>query len=156
MRNFMYKAGKLGYLTPIVKDRFFLTETIYVYARLIKQIAEEQGKVSVNEVRDKLNFGRKLTVQLMEYFDRMGFYVAKVIAIFYAIRMFLIYDLKRKKYEKTLVAALISSVILLTGCQDKDTEAKIKQLNQTVAQLSAENTKLKDQIEKQSQQFCRK
>ena len=62
--------------------------------------------------------------------------------------MFLIYDLKGKKYEKTLVAALISSVILLTGCQDKDTEAKIKQLNQTVAQLSAENTKLKDQIEK--------
>ncbi|HHF3769940.1 TPA: DUF3298 domain-containing protein, partial [Haemophilus influenzae] len=50
--------------------------------------------------------------------------------------------------KKTLVAALISSVILLTGCQDKDTEAKIKQLNQTVAQLSAENTKLKDQIEK--------
>lgn len=73
MRNFMYKAGKLGYLTPIVKDRFFLTETIYVYARLIKQIAEEEGKTSVNEVRDRLNFGRKLTVQLMEYFDRIGF-----------------------------------------------------------------------------------
>ena len=50
--------------------------------------------------------------------------------------------------KKTLLAALISSVILLTGCQDKDTEAKIKQLNQTVAQLSAENTKLKEQIEK--------
>lgn len=50
--------------------------------------------------------------------------------------------------KKTLVAALISSVILLAGCQDKDTEAKIKQLNQTVAQLSAENTKLKEQIEK--------
>ena len=50
--------------------------------------------------------------------------------------------------KKTLIAALISSVILLTGCQDKDTEAKIKQLNQTVAQLSTENTKLKEQIEK--------
>ena len=50
--------------------------------------------------------------------------------------------------KKTLVAALISSVILITGCQDKDTEAKIKQLNQTVAQLSDENTKLKEQIEK--------
>ena len=50
--------------------------------------------------------------------------------------------------KKTLVAALISSVILLTGCQDKDAEAKIKQLNQTVAQLSAENAKLKEQIEK--------
>ena len=50
--------------------------------------------------------------------------------------------------KKTLVAALISSVILLTGCQDKDTEAKIKQLNQTVAQLTTENIKLKEQIEK--------
>lgn len=50
--------------------------------------------------------------------------------------------------KKTLVATLISSVILLTGCQDKDAEAKITQLNQTVAQLSAENTKLKEQIEK--------
>ena len=50
--------------------------------------------------------------------------------------------------KKTLVAVLISSVILLTGCQDKDTEAKIKQLNQTVAQLTTENTKLKEQIEK--------
>ncbi|OOF43865.1 selenocysteine-specific translation elongation factor [Rodentibacter rarus] len=73
MRNFMYKAGKLGYLTPIIKDRFFLTETIYAYARLIKLIAEKEGKASVNEVRDRLNFGRKLTVQLMEYFDRTGF-----------------------------------------------------------------------------------
>lgn len=73
MRNFLYKAGKLGYLTPIVKDRFFLTETIYAYARLVKQMAEEEGKASVNEVRDRLNFGRKLTVQLMEYFDRTGF-----------------------------------------------------------------------------------
>ena len=50
--------------------------------------------------------------------------------------------------KKTLVAALISSVILLTGCQDKDTETKIKQLNQTVAQLTTENVKLKEQIEK--------
>ncbi|OOF36115.1 selenocysteine-specific translation elongation factor [Rodentibacter heidelbergensis] len=73
MRNFMYKAGKLGYLTPVVKDRFFLTENIYAYARLVKEIVKQKGKVSVNEVRDQLNFGRKLTVQLMEYFDRTGF-----------------------------------------------------------------------------------
>ncbi|TDQ57699.1 selenocysteine-specific translation elongation factor SelB [Mesocricetibacter intestinalis] len=73
MRNFLYKAGKLGYLIPIVKDRFFLTETIYAYAALIKKIIEEQGYVSVNQLRDELQFGRKLTVQLIEYFDRCGF-----------------------------------------------------------------------------------
>ena len=36
-------------------------------------MAGEEGKVAVNELRDKLNFGRKLIVQLMEYFDRTGF-----------------------------------------------------------------------------------
>lgn len=73
MRNFMYKAGKLGYLTPVVKDRFFLTESIYQYARLIKAMLAEQGSVSVNQLRDQLNFGRKITVQLMEYYDKCGF-----------------------------------------------------------------------------------
>ncbi|PJG86043.1 selenocysteine-specific translation elongation factor [Conservatibacter flavescens] len=73
MRNFLYKAGKLGYLTPIVKDRFMLTETIYQYAKLIKKIIAKQGSISVNQLRDELNFGRKVTVQLIEYYDRCGF-----------------------------------------------------------------------------------
>lgn len=73
MRNFLYKAGKLGYLTPVVKDRFFLTENIYAYARLIKQYIAENGEISANQLRDQLNWGRKLTVQLLEYYDRCGF-----------------------------------------------------------------------------------
>ncbi|WP_439328201.1 selenocysteine-specific translation elongation factor [Lonepinella sp. BR2357] len=72
MRNFLYKAGKLGYLTPIVKDRFFLTETLYRHAKIIKNSIEKQGDISVNQLRDELQFGRKLTVQLIEYFDRCG------------------------------------------------------------------------------------
>ena len=73
MRNFLYKAGKLGYLTAVVKDRFFLTENIYATARLIKQLVAGKEGISVNELRDVLQFGRKMTVQLVEYFDRCGF-----------------------------------------------------------------------------------
>ncbi|MDG2942063.1 selenocysteine-specific translation elongation factor [Exercitatus varius] len=73
MRNFCYKAGNLGYLTAIVKDRFFLTETVYRYAEKVKALIEAQGAISVNQLRDELQFGRKLTVQLTEYFDRCGF-----------------------------------------------------------------------------------
>lgn len=73
MRQFLYKAGKLGYLTPIVKDRFFLTSTLYAYAKLIKTYIQQHQTISVNQLRDELAFGRKLTVQLMEYFDRTGF-----------------------------------------------------------------------------------
>ena len=73
MRNFLYKAGKLGYLTAVVKDRFFLTENIYATARLVKQLVAGKEGISVNELRDALQFGRKMTVQLVEYFDRCGF-----------------------------------------------------------------------------------
>ncbi|VEB22647.1 selenocysteine-specific translation elongation factor [Avibacterium volantium] len=73
MRNFLYKAGKLGYLTPIVRDRFMLTETLYAYARWIKAFILQNEEISVNQLRDELQWGRKMTVQLMEYFDRCGF-----------------------------------------------------------------------------------
>ncbi|MGR3806951.1 selenocysteine-specific translation elongation factor [Pasteurella testudinis] len=73
MRNFLYKAGKLGYLTAVIKDRFFLSETVYAYADRIKQHIARHGGISVNELRDQLQFGRKMTVQLIEYFDKCGF-----------------------------------------------------------------------------------
>lgn len=73
MRQFMYKAGKMGYLVPIVKDRFFLHNDIQKFAAWIKHYTLEHGEISVNEVRDHFQYGRKLAVQLVEYFDRSGF-----------------------------------------------------------------------------------
>lgn len=73
MRNLLYKAGKLGYVIPIVKDRFLLLEQIEQFAQLIKNVVQLNGSISVNQLRDELNYGRKLTVQLIEYFDRSGF-----------------------------------------------------------------------------------
>ena len=73
MRNLLYKAGKLGYLIPIVKDRFLLSEQITAFAHFIRQFIAEHGAISVNQLRDEIQYGRKLTVQLIEYFDRSGF-----------------------------------------------------------------------------------
>ncbi|MBE2894719.1 selenocysteine-specific translation elongation factor [Spirabiliibacterium falconis] len=73
MRNFLYKAGKLGYLIPVVRDRFFLSEEIDRIAKLIKSHIQHHDGISVNELRDALGFGRKLTVQLIEYYDKCGF-----------------------------------------------------------------------------------
>ncbi|MDH2998315.1 selenocysteine-specific translation elongation factor [Pasteurellaceae bacterium LFhippo2] len=73
MRNLLYKAGKLGYLVPIVKDRFLLIEQITAFAQLIKDFIQQNGEISVNQLRDEINYGRKVTVQLIEYFDRSGF-----------------------------------------------------------------------------------
>lgn len=45
--------------------------------------------------------------------------------------------------KKTLISVVILTALFTTGCQDKEVQAKIEQLNQTVAQLTAENTQLK-------------
>lgn len=72
MRNLLYKIGKLGYLVPIVKDRFLSYEQIVIFSDLIKSFIAQHGEISVNQLRDEIGYGRKLTVQLMEYFDRAG------------------------------------------------------------------------------------
>lgn len=73
MRNLLYKAGKLGYLVPIVKDRFLTFEQITAFADLIKDFIGKKGEISVNQLRDEISYGRKVTVQLIEYFDKVGF-----------------------------------------------------------------------------------
>lgn len=73
MRNLLYKAGKLGYLAPIVKDRFLTFEQISLFAAQIKAMIQQNGSISVNQLRDHIGYGRKVTVQLIEYFDRVGF-----------------------------------------------------------------------------------
>lgn len=73
IRNLLYKAGKLGYVMPIVKDRFLTSEQIAEFAQLIRDFIAEHGDISVNQLRDAIGYGRKLTVQLIEYFDHTGF-----------------------------------------------------------------------------------
>lgn len=64
-RNFLYKAGKLGYLMPVVKGSFFLNGKYLCLCPFDYNIAEH-GEISANQLRDQLNWGRKLTVQLLE------------------------------------------------------------------------------------------
>lgn len=73
MRNLLYKAAKLGLAVAIVKDRFYLAEDILKIAEIIRQHLHQEESISVNQLRDRLKYGRKLTVQLIEYYDRTGF-----------------------------------------------------------------------------------
>lgn len=47
---------------------------------------ENNGSVTAADFRDELSVGRKLAVQILEYFDRTGFTRRKKIFIFYEIK----------------------------------------------------------------------
>lgn len=73
MRQLLRFAAQLGLVTAILKDRYYRNDRIQVFANLIRELDQTQGATSAADFRDCLGVGRKLAVQILEYFDRIGF-----------------------------------------------------------------------------------
>ncbi len=74
MRHFCYKLVQLGFLTAILKDRYVMTESIYIYAEHIRMhISNNDNGIKTTEFRELVKLGRKASIQILEFFDRCGF-----------------------------------------------------------------------------------
>lgn len=73
VRQLLRFAAQLGLVTAILKDRYYRNDRIQVFANLIRELDQTQGATSAADFRDSLGVGRKLAVQILEYFDRIGF-----------------------------------------------------------------------------------
>ncbi|AGH75097.1 selenocysteine-specific translation elongation factor [Edwardsiella piscicida] len=73
MRQTLRQAALLGHITAVVRDRYYRSERLYQFAELIRRLDRSQGSTSAADFRDQLGVGRKLAVQILEFFDRCGF-----------------------------------------------------------------------------------
>lgn len=73
MRQTLHKAAQNGVITAIVKDRYYSQAQITRFADIIRQRAALHLSTGAADFRDQLGIGRKLAVQILEYFDRCGF-----------------------------------------------------------------------------------
>ncbi|EKT61358.1 selenocysteine-specific translation elongation factor [Providencia sneebia] len=73
LRRVMKKAAQMGLVTAIVRDRYYSSEQIKQFAGLIQHYCAEKGEICVADFRNELGVGRKLAVQLLEFFDKSGF-----------------------------------------------------------------------------------
>ncbi len=73
VRATLRKAAQLGHVTAIVVDRYYLSRRIEQFAALIRELDVEQGSANAADFRDRLGVGRKLAIQVLEFFDRSGF-----------------------------------------------------------------------------------
>lgn len=73
MRQLLRLAAQQGRITAIVKDRYFRHDRIVRFADMIRDLDREKGSTNAADFRDRLNVGRKLAIQILEYFDRIGF-----------------------------------------------------------------------------------
>ncbi|MGE8418808.1 selenocysteine-specific translation elongation factor [Pseudomonas sp.] len=72
VRLLLRKLARLGQVHQVVRDLFYPQATIRQMAAMLLQLASDDPVVQVAAFRDVLGIGRKRSVQVLEYFDRIG------------------------------------------------------------------------------------
>ena len=73
VRSLLQRVTMLGDTYEVMRDRFFTRAAIAELARIVSQLATENGEVTASEFRDHIGTGRKLAIRILEYFDKTGF-----------------------------------------------------------------------------------
>lgn len=73
MRQLLRSAAQQGLVTAILKDRYYRNDRLQAFADLIRELDQSHGATNAADFRDRLGVGRKLAIQILEYFDKTGF-----------------------------------------------------------------------------------
>ena len=73
MRRLLHKAARLGHVVAVVQDRYFSTQHVHWMADIIRSLCEQHGHADAASFRNQLGCGRKLAIQILEFYDRSGF-----------------------------------------------------------------------------------
>jgi len=73
VRSTLHKSVTGGEVCQVVRDLFYAADRIDELAAILRELAERDGAVDVARYRDALGLGRKRTVQILEFFDRVGY-----------------------------------------------------------------------------------
>ena len=72
MRGMLKRVQRVGRVIEVAPDHFFLRETVAEMAVIAAAAADEAGVLTAAVFRDRLDNGRKVAIQILEYFDRAG------------------------------------------------------------------------------------
>jgi selenocysteine-specific elongation factor len=74
VRQVLRKLARQGEVYQVVRDLFYHRSAIVVLLRLAASLADEHGgALSASDFRDKTGLGRKRAIQILEFFDRVGY-----------------------------------------------------------------------------------
>jgi selenocysteine-specific elongation factor len=72
-RAVLRKCVVQGGVYQIVRDLFYDRECVRELARILKGLVDAHGAVQAAQFRDAIGVGRKRSIQILEFFDRVGF-----------------------------------------------------------------------------------
>lgn len=71
VRLLFKRVARTGQVCQVAHDHFFLAEAVTTLAAIVTEMARDEG-VTAAAFRDRIGTGRKLAIQILEYFDRSG------------------------------------------------------------------------------------
>ena len=72
MRLLLQRLARLGEVFQVAHDHFFTRGSVALLATIARQLAQDD-LLEAAVFRDRIGVGRKLAIQILEFFDRVGF-----------------------------------------------------------------------------------
>ena len=74
LRRALKRAGRMGWADEVAHDHFFLRSTVREMTTIIANLsaAAKDGSFSAAQFRDQVDNGRKVAIQILDFFDRHG------------------------------------------------------------------------------------
>jgi selenocysteine-specific elongation factor len=72
VRRLLKLLGRIAQVDEIAPDHFFLRATVAEMVAIAADLAAQAGPFSAAQFRDRLDNGRKVAIQILEFFDRHG------------------------------------------------------------------------------------
>jgi selenocysteine-specific elongation factor len=74
VRRLLKLAGRLGWVDEVAHDHFFLRPTVHEMTTIVADLATHAGDgvFTAAQFRDRVENGRKVAIQILEFFDRHG------------------------------------------------------------------------------------
>ena len=74
LRRALKRAGRVGWGDEVAHDHFFLRSTVREMAAVIADLSAgaKDGFFSAAQFRDQVDNGRKVAIQILDFFDRHG------------------------------------------------------------------------------------
>jgi len=74
LRRVLKRVGRMGWADEVAHDHFFLRSTLSEMTTIIADLsaARKDGSFSAAQFRDQVDNGRKVAIQILDFFDRHG------------------------------------------------------------------------------------
>ena len=73
MRSLFVRLASRGEVYRIAHDHYFLPATVRSLAEAVAEVAQADGVARAAPFRDRIGVGRKVAIQILEFFDRVGY-----------------------------------------------------------------------------------